>query len=192
LNEKLAMRNEKFSQCAHHFSFLISHFSLTWFMRKSIFPGSFDPPTLGHAEIVLRATALFDEVIVAIGTNSAKSSFFTLDERLEMLRLIFAGHPNVVVTSYEGLTVDFAHETGAKFLLRGLRTGQDLDYERPIALINRHMDESLETVFLITSGAHSHISSTLVREVIRYGRDASGLVPDEILPGIHAKQAASK
>lgn len=157
-------------------------------MRKAIFPGSFDPPTLGHTEIVLRATALFDEVIVAIGTNSAKSTLFSLDDRLEMLRLSFAGAPAVRVCAYEGLTVDFAHAEGARFLLRGLRTGQDLDYERPIALINRHMDAQLETIFLITSGAHSHISSTLVREVIKYGRDAAGLVPPEILPLIHARR----
>jgi pantetheine-phosphate adenylyltransferase len=159
-------------------------------MRKAIFPGSFDPPTLGHTEIVERATALFDEVIVAIGTNSAKNSFFSLAERLEMLRLCFAHNPKIRVTAYEGLTVDFAIAESAHFLLRGLRTGQDLEYERPIALINRHMDQNLETVFLITSGAHSHISSTLVREVIRYGRDAQGLVPDVILGMIHAKQAA--
>lgn len=159
-------------------------------MRKAIFPGSFDPPTLGHAEIVGRATALFDEVIIAIGTNSAKSTFFSLEERLAMLRLIFEHMPSVRVVAYEGLTVDFAKTEGAHFLLRGLRTGQDLDYERPIALINRHMDAQLETIFLITSGAHSHISSTLVREVIRYGRDAAGLVPDAILAMIKAKQAA--
>jgi pantetheine-phosphate adenylyltransferase len=159
-------------------------------MRKAIFPGSFDPPTLGHAEIVGRATALFDEVIIAIGTNSAKSTFFTLEERLAMLRLIFEHMPSVRVVAYEGLTVDFAKTEGALFLLRGLRTGQDLDYERPIALINRHMNAQLETIFLITSGAHSHISSTLVREVIRYGRDAAGLVPDAILDMIKAKQAA--
>lgn len=157
-------------------------------MRKAIFPGSFDPVTLGHTEIVARATALFDEVIVAIGANSAKASFFTLDERLEMLRLSFADIPNVRVQAYSNLTVDFARDEGARFLLRGLRTGQDLDYERPIALINRHMDARLETVFFITSGEHSHISSTLVREVIRYGRDAAGLVPPQILPLIHTKQ----
>ncbi len=161
-------------------------------MRKAIFPGSFDPPTLGHTEIVARATALFDEVIVAIGTNSAKNSFFTLDERLELLKRSFAHLPTVRVQAYEGLTVDFARAQGAHFLLRGLRTGQDLDYERPIALINRHMDDRLETIFLITSGAHSHISSTLVREVIRYGHDAVGLVPDEILEMIRAKQAGAK
>jgi pantetheine-phosphate adenylyltransferase len=159
-------------------------------MRKAIFPGSFDPPTLGHTEIVTRATSLFDEVIVAIGTNSAKSTFFTLEERLEMLRLSFVSWPNVRVQSYDNLTVDFARSEGARFLLRGLRTGQDLDYERPIALINRHLDVNLETVFFITSGEHSHISSTLVREVVRYGRDATGLVPNEILPMIHMKQKA--
>jgi pantetheine-phosphate adenylyltransferase len=158
-------------------------------MRKAIFPGSFDPPTLGHTEIVTRATALFDEVIVAIGTNSAKTTFFTLEERLEMLRLSFSGIGNVTVKAYGNLTVDFAREEGARFLLRGLRTGQDLDYERPIALINRHLDAQLETIFLITSGEHSHLSSTLVREVIRYGRDATGLVPAQILPMIREKQS---
>lgn len=159
-------------------------------MRTAIFPGSFDPVTLGHTEIVERATALFDRVVVAIGVNSNKSGFFSLEERLEMLNLCFASMPNVSVESYSNLTVDYAKEKDAKFLLRGLRTGQDLDYERPIALINRHMDNALETVFLITSGAHSHISSTLVREVIKYGRDVNGLVPDVILPIIRRKQAA--
>jgi pantetheine-phosphate adenylyltransferase len=161
-------------------------------MRKAIFPGSFDPPTLGHTEIVTRATALFDEVIVAIGTNSAKTTFFTLEERLEMLRISFVSLPNVRVEAYGNLTVDFARAEGARFLLRGLRTGQDLDYERPIALINRHLDPELETIFLITSGEYSHISSTLVREVIRYGRDATGLVPKEILPLIELKVKRDK
>jgi pantetheine-phosphate adenylyltransferase len=156
-------------------------------MRKAIFPGSFDPVTLGHAEIVARAASLFDQVVVAIGTNGAKTCFFSLEERLEMLRLAFAGHDSVRVETYEHLTVDYAKEIGAQWLLRGLRTGQDLDYERPIALINRHMDENLETVFLITSGEYSHISSTLVREVIRYGRDAAGLVPPEVLSLIRAR-----
>ncbi len=159
-------------------------------MRTAIFPGSFDPVTLGHTEIVERATALFDRVIVAIGVNSNKTGFFSLEERLEMLNLCFAKMTNVEVQSYSNLTVDYAKSLDAKFLLRGLRTGQDLDYERPIALINRHMDNELETVFLITSGAHSHISSTLVREVIKYGRNVNGLVPNAILPIIQQKQEA--
>lgn len=159
-------------------------------MRTAIFPGSFDPVTLGHTEIVERATALFDRVIVAIGVNSNKTGFFSLEERLEMLNLCFAKMTNVEVQSYSNLTVDYAKSLDAKFLLRGLRTGQDLDYERPIALINRHMDNELETVFLITSGAHSHISSTLVREVIKYGRNVNGLVPNAILPIIQRKQVA--
>lgn len=157
-------------------------------MRIAIFPGSFDPVTLGHTEIVARAANLFDKVVVAIGTNSAKQSYFSLEERMEMLRSAFAPLPNVEVDAYGNLTVDYAKEKGAGFLLRGLRTGQDLEYERPIALINQHLDAGLETVFLITSGAHSHISSTLVREVIKYGRDVEGLVPPEILPMVRAKQ----
>lgn len=155
-------------------------------MRKALFAGSFDPVTVGHVDLVARAAALFDEIFVAIGKNSAKKYFFSLEQRLEMLQLAFADLGNVSVQAYDGLTVDFARENGAKFLLRGLRSGADLEYERPIALINQFMEPDLETVYLVSDSATAHISSTLVREVIRYGRDATGLVPEAAMSVVKA------
>lgn len=154
-------------------------------MRKALFAGSFDPVTVGHVEIVMRGAALFDEVIIGIGQNSAKKPMFSLEARMEMLDLAFSGIPNVRILPFDKLTVEFADEVGARFLLRGLRNGQDLDYERPIALINRHLDARVETVYLVSSPEYGHVSSTLVREVARFGRDAKGLVP----PGVEAIMA---
>lgn len=141
--------------------------------------------TVGHVEIVMRGAALFDEVIIGIGQNSAKKPMFSLEARMEMLDLAFSGCPNVRILPFDKLTVEFADEVGARFLLRGLRNGQDLDYERPIALINRHLDARFETVYLVSSPEYGHVSSTLVREVARFGRDAKGLVP----PGVEAIMA---
>jgi pantetheine-phosphate adenylyltransferase len=124
---------------------------------------------------------MFDEVVVAIGANSQKQTLLTLEQRLELLRAAFADEPRIAVESYTGLTVDFAQARNAPFLLRGLRGAADLEYEKSIALINRHMAPKVETVFLISSGETSHISSTLVREVIKYGGELRGLVPDETL-----------
>lgn len=150
-------------------------------MRSALFPGSFDPLTLGHTEIIRRGLRMFDEVVVAIGANSQKQTLLTLEQRLELLRAAFADEPRIAVESYTGLTVDFAQARNAPFLLRGLRGAADLEYEKSIALINRHMAPKVETVFLISSGETSHISSTLVREVIKYGGELRGLVPDETL-----------
>lgn len=161
-------------------------------MRKALFPGSFDPVTVGHVEIVRRGLALFDEVIVAIGENSAKKYLFSLEERLEMLRLSFAGLSGIRIASYNTLTVDFAREQGAFFLLRGLRDSKDLDYERPISTINHHLDPDMESVFLVSDGQYADISSTLVREVIRYGRNPKGMVPEAALPVILNRQASEK
>lgn len=141
--------------------------------------------TVGHVEIVMRAVALFDEVIIGIGQNSAKKPMFSLEARMEMLDLAFSGCPNVRILPFDKLTVEFADEVGARFLLRGLRNGQDLEYERPIALINRHLDARIETVYLVSSPEYGHVSSTLVREVARFGRDTKGLVP----PGVETIMA---
>ncbi len=148
--------------------------------KRAIFPGSFDPITVGHTEIIYRGLSLFDEVIVAIGTNSVKRYFFSLEHRLEMLRLCFAHEPRVQVASYEGLTVDFAREREAGFILRGLRNAMDLNYEQPIELINKHMAPEIEVVHFLSSPQTAAISSTIVREVMKYGGRYQGLVPDAI------------
>ena len=158
-------------------------------MRKALFPGSFDPVTTGHYDIVCRGAVLFDEVIVAVGQNSAKKYMFTLEERLEMLNLAFEGVKGVRVESYNTLTVDFAAENGAKFLLRGVRDAADLAYERPLATINKYLSKEIESVFLVAEGNLSDISSTLVREVIRYGRNPDGLIPEAAMSVITRKFA---
>jgi len=153
-------------------------------LRKALFPGSFDPITLGHIEIVKRGSKLFDKVVVAIGVNSKKKYFFSLEERLRMLRECFADIENVEVGSYNGLTVDFARENGIQFLLRGLRNASDLNYEQPIAIINAHMYPELETVYLASMPNTTHLSSSLVREVIKYKGVLEGLVPNSVIEAV--------
>ena len=149
-------------------------------MKKALFPGSFDPITSGHTEIILRGLSIFDEIIVAIGVNSAKKYFFSLEERMKMLHLCFADEDRIKIASYQELTVDFARKQGARFILRGLRSPQDLSYEQPIELINKHMAPEIENVHLLSSPQTAAISSTIVREVIKYKGNVDGLIPDEI------------
>ena len=160
-------------------------------MKKALFPGSFDPVTRGHVDIVDRGLALFDEVIVALGENSQKKYMFSIEERLEMLRLAFQDKPRVKVTSYDVLTDDIAKENGAKFLLRGIQGSGDLVYERPIAVLNKYLSGEIETVYLLAEAEFADISSTLVREVIRYGRDPEGLVPAPALKVVREMQNRS-
>lgn len=160
-------------------------------MRKALFAGSFDPVTVGHVEIVSRASTLFDEVLVAIGVNPGKKYIFDLDHRLKMLEDSFASLPGVSVHSYSGLTIDFAGEQGVNFLLRGLRNAEDLEYERTVDLINQRLGSEMETVFLLSSPNYLHVSSSLVRQVIQYGGDLGGLVPEAALPVILNKMQSS-
>lgn len=152
--------------------------------RIAIFPGSFDPYTIGHASIVDRALPLFDKIVVAIGVNRNKRSFLTEEQRIRMIADLYADEPNVEVISYDGLTVDAARECGARFLLRGVRMIQDFEYEKNLAEVNRSIS-GLETVLLYTLPEYGHISSSIVRELISYGRDVSALLPKGmVLPEI--------
>ena len=145
--------------------------------RIAIFPGSFDPFTVGHHSIVMRALPLFDKIVVAIGTNAAKYAMMSESRRVEALRELYADNEKIEVISYEGLTVDAAKMCGAKFILRGVRMIQDFEYEKNLAEVNRGIS-GLETVLLYTLPEFGHISSSIVRELIRYGRDVSSLLPD--------------
>ena len=148
--------------------------------KIALFPGSFDPFTIGHESVIKRSLPLFDKIIIAIGLNSKKQSYFSIDQRMEMIREVFKGQSKIEVVSYSGLTVDFCKKCGAQYLLRGLRTSADFEYERAIAQINKAMYPELESVFLLTLPEHTPINSTIIRDVIRYGGDASKFIPKAI------------
>ncbi len=148
--------------------------------KIAIFPGSFDPFTIGHESVIRRSLPLFDEIIIAIGANTTKQAYFSMEKRMDMIRKIFRDNMQIKVTSYSGLTVDFCKKSGAQYLLRGLRTSADFEYERAIAQINKAMYPELESVFLLTLPEHTPINSSIVREIIRYGGDASQFVPSAI------------
>ena len=150
--------------------------------RIALFPGSFDPITLGHVDIIERAVPLFDEIKIAVGTNSAKNYLFSLEQRVQWIEQTFAHEPKVSVITYEGLTVDFAREQGVQFLLRGLRNPADFEFEKAIAQANREMVPDLETVFLLTSARYAYISSSIVREVYNHGGDFQKFVPATVQP----------
>ncbi len=148
-------------------------------MRRAVFPGSFDPITLGHYDIIERGLTLFDEIIIAIGINADKKYMFSLEERKEFIEQSFKGESKIKVMTYKGLTVDFCKKQEANFILRGLRNPADFEFEKAIAHTNRKMSE-IETVFLLTSSGKSYISSSIVRDVIRNGGDVTGLVPETV------------
>ncbi|GAA4271078.1 pantetheine-phosphate adenylyltransferase [Aquimarina gracilis] len=148
-------------------------------MRRAVFPGSFDPITLGHYDIIERSLTLFDEIIIAIGINADKKYMFSLEERKQFIEEAFKGESKIKVMTYKGLTVDFCKQQNANFILRGLRNPADFEFEKAIAHTNRKMSE-IETVFLLTSSGKSYISSSIVRDVLRNGGDVSGLVPDTV------------
>lgn len=154
-------------------------------MRTAIFPGSFDPITLGHIDLIERSCKLFDKVILAIGENSKKKSLFSLDQRMDWLKELASQHENLDVDNYQGLTVKFAEEKNANYLIRGLRNASDFDYEKQISQINHVVGQGLETMFFIAHPQFSHISSTLVREVISGKGDVSQFVPDFVLSDLN-------
>lgn len=148
-------------------------------MKKAVFPGSFDPITVGHFDIIERGAKLFDELIIAIGSNADKKYMFNLEERKSFIEETFKDQPKIKVLTYRGLTVNFCKEQNAKFILRGLRNPADFEFEKAIAHTNRKLSE-VETVFLLTSSGKSYISSSIVRDVIRNNGDYTGLVPDAV------------
>jgi pantetheine-phosphate adenylyltransferase len=145
--------------------------------KIAVFPGSFDPFTIGHESIVLRALPMFDKIIFMIGYNTNKQSFFKLSKRLHWVQRVFAGEPKVEVMEHEGLTVDFCKKAGASYILRGLRTSSDFEYERAIAQMNKKLYPTIETVFLLTMPEHTPINSSIVRDIILHGGDASMFLP---------------
>jgi pantetheine-phosphate adenylyltransferase len=150
--------------------------------RIALFPGSFDPFTNGHLDIVRRGAELFDEVIVAIGTNSSKQRYVPIEQMLALLGEVFRDEPRVSVRTFRGLTAEFAREVGARFLLRGLRNSIDFEYERPIAYGNQHVNPGLETVFLLTAPDLGAISSTIIRDIHRYGGNVDAFLPFALPP----------
>ena len=148
-------------------------------MRKAIFPGSFDPITLGHQDIINRALPLFDEIVIAIGVNADKKYMFSLEERKRFIKETFQNEPKISVITYEGLTIDLCHKINANFILRGLRNPADFEFEKAIAHTNRRLSK-IETVFLLTAAKTSYISSSIVRDVIRNHGEYELLVPEAV------------
>jgi len=153
----------------------------------AIYPGSFDPVTNGHLDLIERASKLFDELVVALLLNPDKEPLFTVEERVEMLKRVVKHLPNVSVDTFGGLLVDYARRRGARVLLRGIRAVSDYEYELQMALMNRQLEPGLETVFMLPAEAYSYLSSRLVKEVARLGGSVKGLVPPAVEDRIRAK-----
>ena len=149
-------------------------------MKRALFPGSFDPITLGHVDIVHRALDLFDEIVIAIGINNDKKYLFSLEKRLAFIRETFKEQPKITVTTYSGLTIDFCKKEQMDYILRGLRNPADFEFEKAIAQTNRKLS-GIETVFLLTSANTAYISSSIVRDVFRHKGDISALVPQAVI-----------
>ncbi len=149
-------------------------------MNRAVFPGSFDPLTLGHTDIIDRALPLFDEIIIAIGTNSTKKYMFTLEQRKMFIEKTYQNNPKIKIDTYEGLTINYCNKVNSDFILRGLRNPADFEFEKAIAQTNRKMSK-IETVFLLTSADTSFISSSIVRDILRNNGDVSMLVPEIVI-----------
>ena len=150
-------------------------------MKKiAVFPGSFSPFSIGHKSIIDRALPLFDKIIIAIGINSEKDKYFSIEERIQWIKDVYANNSKISVKFYEGLTVDFCGRENASFIVRGLRDSHDFKFEKNIAQINQELNNKIETIFIVTSPEISHISSTIIRDIIKNGGDVSGFIPKEI------------
>jgi pantetheine-phosphate adenylyltransferase len=159
--------------------------------RIAVFAGTFDPITLGHVDVIRRGQLLFERLVVGIGIHPSKTSLFSVEERIELARKVLRPFPNVSVDSFEGLTVNYVRRIGARVILRGLRTLTDMEYEFGMTLTNQRLDPDIETVFLMADGEHSHISSSLIKQVGRFGGPESlrHFVPGELIEPILAKLA---
>ncbi len=147
-------------------------------MKTALFPGSFDPVTKAHVDILKRSISLFDKVIIGVGVNSTKPSLLDATTREKMLKAVFADEPKIEVTTYEGLTVDFCRKVGASYMIRGIRTVSDFEYEKAIAQMNHALEPSIESIFILSKPGYSSISSTIVRDILRYKGDVSKFVPE--------------
>lgn len=146
--------------------------------KIAVFPGSFDPVTRGHEDIISRAAPLFDKIIVAIGQNQDKKSYFSIGKRLEFLKTVFKNVPNIVIEKYSGLTVDYCREVGAQYILRGLRTSADFEFERSIAQVNKKLYPEIETVFFLTLPEYTALNSSVVRDIIKHGGNPAQFIPE--------------
>ncbi|WP_214070596.1 pantetheine-phosphate adenylyltransferase [Mucilaginibacter sp. dw_454] len=150
-------------------------------MKIALFPGSFDPVTKAHVDIVKRSVGLFDKLYIGIGHNSTKPGFLPVDKREQMLRAVFETEPKIHIVAYEGLTVDFSKSIGAAYMVRGIRTVSDFEYEKAIAQMNHSLAPDIESIFIVSKPGYSSISSTIVREILRYGGDVTQFIPKEAL-----------
>lgn len=161
-------------------------------MKIGLYPGTFDPVTRGHLDIIIRSARLVDKLVIGVLPNQAKKPWFSVEERMDLIRKVTADIPNVVVDSFDGLTVDFGRKIGASVIVRGLRAITDFEYELQIAQINHRLNPDIDTVFLTTSVEYSYVSSSIVKEVASYGGDISGFVSPQIEDDIFRKYAQIK
>ena len=157
-------------------------------IKRAVFPGSFDPITRGHENIIRRALPLFDEIIVAIGLNIEKKNYFDLNDRIRWIQMVFEDCPRIKVDSYSGLTVDYCRDVSASFILRGLRTSADFEFERTVGQVNKKLYPDIETVFLLTTPDYTSINSSIVRDVYKNGGDVSLFIPDAVKLPVSGKK----
>jgi pantetheine-phosphate adenylyltransferase len=160
-------------------------------MKTALFPGSFDPITKAHVDIVKRSLSLFDKLYIGIGVNSSKQSFLTISQRQEMLRAVFDMEPKIHIIAYEGLTVDFCKSINAGYMIRGIRTVSDFEYEKAIAQMNHALAPDIESIFIVSKPGYSSISSTIVREVLRHNGDVSQFIPKEAQEYLRANHVSA-
>jgi len=151
-------------------------------MKIALFPGSFDPVTKAHVDIVKRSVGLFDKVYIGIGANSTKPGFLSIEKREQMLRAVFQTEPKIHIVAYDGLTVNFCKSIGATYMIRGIRTVSDFEYEKAIAQMNHSLMPDIESIFIVSKPGYSSISSTIVREILRYNGDVEQFIPKEAIP----------